>query len=236
MLLSACAVLQPPACHGAVYLPASPPRGWNSYDSEPAGTNESHVLAVATLLSGAGYAGSGYQYVTLDAGWFGDIKVDAYGRPLPDSDAYPSAAAGASFKPLATAIHSMGQADLRLGLWYMAGIPAATFAANNPIKGTDYRARDLALNVTYCPRWDRSWGYAVNHSHPAAQPWYDSLVELWDEWDIDMVKVGAVLPPHAYRDTHTFTTDSSMCCPSRPMLRNSSLPPKLIVRCTSTRF
>lgn len=176
----------------AVYRPPVPPRGWNSYDSSPAGTNESHVMATARAMT-ADYSEAGYTYLTLDAGWFGDIEVDAYGRPLPDATAYPSAGPTSSFQPLAEAVRAVKpSARLRFGLWYMGGIPAKTYDLNTPIKGTSYRARDLALNVTYCPRWDRHWGYAVNHSHPAAQAWYDSLVELWDSWTLDMVKIDCI--------------------------------------------
>jgi alpha-galactosidase len=52
--------------------------------------------------------------------------------------------------------------------------------------------RDIATNETYCPRWDKGWGYEVDHSHPAAQAWYESLVELWAEWGIDLIKLDCV--------------------------------------------
>ena len=34
-----------------------------------------------------------------------------------------------------------------------------------------------------------SFSRGVNTSHPAAQPFYDSLAELWTEWGTDSVKV-----------------------------------------------
>jgi hypothetical protein len=70
----------------------------------------------------------------------------------------------------------------------MGGLPKVAVEKNLPIKGTNYTARDLFVNSTYCPRWDRSWGYNINHDHPAAQAWYDSLAELWADWELDIIK------------------------------------------------
>lgn len=60
------------------------------------------------------------------------------------------------------------------------------------MQGTQYTVRDIATNTTYCPRWDKGWGYEVDHAHPAAQAWYNSLVELWSEWGIDLIKLDCV--------------------------------------------
>jgi len=84
------------------------------------------------------------------------------------------------------------QAGLKLGLWYMAGVPTASIAANSPIKGTNFTVRDIITNTTYCPRWDPGWGSEVDHSHPAASAWYESLVELWASWGVELIKLDCV--------------------------------------------
>lgn len=71
----------------------------------------------------------------------------------------------------------------------MAGVPGQAVQANAPIKGTSYTVKDIITPDTYCPRWKPDWGYQVNHNHPGAQAWYNSLVELWTSWGVDLIKV-----------------------------------------------
>ena len=226
------AAVQSPSCavEAALSKPLQPLRGWNSYDAFGV-TNETATLAIVDGLVSSGLLAAGYSYVTLDEGWFGHptLRIDEWGRPVGSAQLYPSAAADGSLKPLSDAVHAKG---LYFGLWYMAGVPRASFDSNSPIKDTNFtvrwsswsrswswswssilsapfrlcpalsqtnewlrvvvllvltrtlhklvvgdarngtQVRDIALNETYCPRWDASWGYAVNHSHPAAQAWY----------------------------------------------------------------
>ena len=184
------------AARATLIKPATPPRGWNSYDAFGA-SNESVTIAnAAVLANSAAFKDSGYVWVTIDAGWFaaGNGKnysyaakrIDAYGRPIGSLEKYPSAAPDGSMAGVAAQVHALG---LKFGLWYMGGLPHEAVDQNTPIKGTNYTARDLYQNVTYCPRWDKGWGYEVNHDHPAAQAWFDSLVELWSSWDIDFIKL-----------------------------------------------
>ena len=103
-------------------------------------------------------------------GWFGDdsgTNIDAYGRPVPNPVTFPSSANGAGFGPLASQLSAMG---VKLGAWFIGGIPREAVEADTPIKGTSYTARDLFINTTggyYCP-WKMSYGYPINHTHPAA--------------------------------------------------------------------
>ena len=93
----------------------NPPMGWNSYDATVGngGINESVAREAAAFIKEK-LAGVGYEYVVLDSGWFGiDSEygaqtIDEYGRLIPNSTNYPSAAKGAGFKPLADYIHSLG--------------------------------------------------------------------------------------------------------------------------------
>jgi len=134
----------------------------------------------------------GYEYVTLDAGWFGDetVHIDQWGRPIADPSLFPTTAPGGNLAPFVDKVNSIG---FKVGLWYMGGVPMASYQANSPIKGTSYHVRDIVIpGEVYCPRWDPGWGYNIDHKHPGAQAWYDSLVELWNQWGVSMIKLDCV--------------------------------------------
>lgn len=179
---------------GTLVKPALPPRGWNSYDSVSAGGNASYIRQQAAVLEANWLPASNgrWTWLTIDAGWFSDqatewnpketTRIDAFGRPV----ASARFGVDGDMKALADAVHARG---LQFGLWYMGGLPAEAVEHDTPIKGTNYTARNLYTNTTYCPRWAAGWGYEVDHDHPAAQAWFDSLVELWTEWGIDLIKL-----------------------------------------------
>ena len=184
----------PPAPLAALVKPPLPIRGWNSYDSVSAGGNASYILQQAAVMEASWLPSSkgGWNWLTIDGGWFSEPveqwaptepkRIDEYGRPIGSK----RFTADGDLAALAGSVHSRG---LRFGLWFMGGLPAEAVEQDTPIKGTDYTARDLATNTTYCPRWARGWGWEVNHQHPAAQAWFDSLVELWAGWKVDLIKL-----------------------------------------------
>lgn len=177
-------------CFSRLLKPSKPPRGWNSYDCFRV-PNETITFVIAqhmidTLLPSKN---GGFNYLTLDEGWFGSKPViDSYGRPIADRKLFPGSKEG-SLKYIADKLHSNG---LKFGLWYMGGIPKRAVEENTPILGTNFTAQQIALNQTYCPRWKKNWGYQVNHSHPGTLAWYQSLVGLWSEWNVDMIKLDCV--------------------------------------------
>ena len=63
----------------------------------------------------------------------GQIIVDAFGRPTPNTDLYPSAKGGLGFAPLAKAL---GERGIQLGLWFMRGVPRRAAASFTPIYGS----------------------------------------------------------------------------------------------------
>eukprot|EP01012_Entosiphon_sulcatum_P019815 TRINITY_DN24774_c0_g1_i1.p1 TRINITY_DN24774_c0_g1~~TRINITY_DN24774_c0_g1_i1.p1 ORF type:complete len:465 (+),score=69.52 TRINITY_DN24774_c0_g1_i1:27-1397(+) len=175
---------------GRVLHPDSPPLGWNSYDSFGA-SNESVTLATAQEIK-AKLLPLGWDYVTIDAGWFGadaTPSIDQYGRLIPNPALYPSTAKTGSFKPVADAVHALG---LKFGLWNMFGVPQVAVARKTPIKGTNYTADQISLGPgTECP-WDNKFTYSVDLSHPAGRAYYQSVAELWDEWGVDLMKLDCV--------------------------------------------
>jgi len=61
---------------------------------------------------------------------------------------------------------------------------------NQPIAGTHYRAKDIAVQSDACVWWP-DW-YGVNLTHPAGQLYYDSLFQLYSDWGVDYVKVDCI--------------------------------------------
>ena len=95
---------------------------------------------------------------------------------------WPSSAGGKGFKPVIDKIHAMG---LKVGIHTLRGsVSAAAIAAKSPILGTKYTVDQIA--TTGCS-WNKGW-YAVNMSHPAAQPWFDSVYGQYAEWGVDLIK------------------------------------------------
>eukprot|EP00730_Choanoeca_flexa_P006624 TRINITY_DN12186_c2_g1_i3.p1 TRINITY_DN12186_c2_g1~~TRINITY_DN12186_c2_g1_i3.p1 ORF type:complete len:425 (+),score=92.39 TRINITY_DN12186_c2_g1_i3:158-1432(+) len=197
--------------NGLIARPTRAPRGWNSYDSIGA-SNESTTLTIAEIMKDK-LLSFGYEYVVIDAGWYGgteDASIDEYGRLIPLTNQYPSSANGKGFGPLAAQIHGMG---LKFGFWNTFGIPTHAVNENTPIKGTTYRARDISLGVTTTCPWYQNLTYAVNTSHPAAQAYFDSVVELYDQWQIDLLKqdcsFGGNLSPAHWSNVQAFSASLS---------------------------
>ena len=170
-------------------LAPMPPMGWNSYDSYGGDVNEQQVKANARYMADH-LAMYGWKYIVVDYYWYypgGKVKgapvMDAYGRLLPATNRFPSAAGGKGFKPLADYVHSLG---LKFGIHIMRGIPRAAVEENLPILGTHAHAKDIANVLNTC-----SWSKAmdgVDVSKPAGQAYYNSLAKLYASWDVDVVK------------------------------------------------
>ena len=218
LLLAAAAV----ARHGALALSR---RGWNSWDStcasDPAGNaNESRTLAVAQFMHDE-LLPFGWDLLTIDEGWywFGGMQsqnasLDAFGRPAPREDQYPSAAGGAGFGPLAARVAALG---LDLGVWTMRGIPRAAAAQKLPIAGS---ASALTCDMAVDPQrpnacgWNGyTFGCAINATTgacvDAAVAYYESVAALYRAWGLRFVKVDCMWggpTPGAYdADVAAFT-------------------------------
>ena len=163
--------------------------GWNSFDCYRGDVNEQEVRANADYLA-KHLARYGWKYVVVDYYWYypsgkveGTPVMDGYGRLLPATNRFPSAAGGRGFKPLADYIHSLG---LKFGIHIMRGIPRAAVEKNLPIYGTNEHARDVANLLNTCS-WSKAM-YGVDVSKPAGRAYYKSLAELYAKWDVDFIK------------------------------------------------
>jgi alpha-galactosidase len=179
---------------GAPSIAPTPPMGWNSWDSYGTTVREEQVKANADWMA-QHLAKYGWQYIVVDIQWYepnaqghdykpgAPLTMDEYGRLMPAVNRFPSSANGEGFKPLADYIHDKG---LKFGIHIMRGIPRQAVEKNLPIKGTPYRAADVADKDNAC-RWNPDmWG--VDTTKPGAQAYYDSIAELYASWGVDFIK------------------------------------------------
>jgi hypothetical protein len=183
----------------------TPPMGWNSYNCFGAAVNEAEVRGNAKMVE-THLKEFGWEYIVIDYCWYyphvgalnnppqtDDFKpslaMDKWGRLLPATDRFPSAANGQGFKQIGDYIHSLG---LKFGIHLMRGIPREAVAKKLPIKGTKITA-DQITNYTTCNWLDNMYG--LDMSKPGAQEYYNSLFEMYAEWGVDYVKVDDISWP-----------------------------------------
>ncbi len=182
----------------------TPPMGWNSYGCYGVTVREEEVRANADFLA-AHLVRFGWTTIVIDGEWAEPeplstgqhseptrrLAIDAYGRLLPALTRFPSAANGQGFKPLAEYIHSLG---LKFGIHVMRGIPVQAVEGNMPLLKSTQRASRIALPDRHC-RWcpDR---VGVDVSQPGGRAYYDSLIELYAEWDVDFIRADDFLSPY----------------------------------------
>jgi alpha-galactosidase len=159
---------------------------------------ETRTLKVAQFMHN-NLLSTGWTLLTIDEGWawYGGMQstnasLDAFGRPVPRPDQYPSAAGGAGFAPLAAQVGALG---LDLGVWSMRGIPRAAVAAKMPIADSPYTCDEAvdANRPNVCGWNGYTFGCAVNASTglcvDAAVAYYKSLALLYVSWGLSFVKV-----------------------------------------------
>ncbi len=173
---------------------SAPPLGWNSYDGYAVYIDEDATIKNMEEMAKT-YKSAGYEYFVIDNGWFGeyklipntkypaekhasDIHINEYGLVQP-SKCYFSH----GVKHLIDHAHEL---DLKFGFHLMRGIPRKAVEKNLPIKGTKYRARDVADTNSIC-EWCH-YNYGVDMDKPGAQEFYNSLVNQLADWGVDFIK------------------------------------------------
>jgi alpha-galactosidase len=183
-------------------LALTPPLGWNSWDCYGPSVREDEVKANADYMA-THLARFGWNYIVVDIQWYepaahaggyrpnADLIMDEYGRLLPATNRFPSAANGAGFKPLADDVHSKG---LKFGIHILRGIPRQAVRQNLPIYNSAYRAQDVA-NTQSVSEWIDDM-YGLDMSKTGAQAYYDSICELYASWDVDFIKADDIIWPY----------------------------------------
>ncbi len=186
-----------------ILLATDPPMGWNTWICFGTSVTEQELKDNADFMAEF-LKDAGYEYIVVDAGWYapGMVKledylsqnphqlIDEYGRLIPDTIKYQSVLEGKGLKPLANYIQSKG---LKFGIHIMRGIPIQAVEQNTIIKGTNYRARDIAMLDSRC-EWYHGF-YGIDMSKPGAQEYYNSIFELYESWDVDYIKADDLLSP-----------------------------------------
>lgn len=180
----------------------TPPMGWNSWDCFGTTVTEQQTKQQADFMA-ANLKAHGWEYIVVDIQWYepqsrghsyrpdATLSMDAFGRLTPATTKFPSAANNAGFKPLADYIHSKG---LKFGIHMMRGIPRQAVHQNTPVKGTNARARDIAITTHTCP-WNPDM-FGVDATKPEGQAYYDSIFELAASWGVDFVKIDDLSRPY----------------------------------------
>ncbi len=184
-------------------LAATPPMGWNSYDAFGDNVVESEVLANARYVAEK-MRSVGWDTIVVDYCWYdpgahdnnrnaranAPLVADPFGRLLPATNRFPSAANGHGFKPLADAVHALG---LKFGIHVMRGIPRNAVKANLPIAESAFTASDAANTNDKCAWCPDMFGVRGN---AAGAAWYDASVKLWASWGVDYIKVDDLSRPY----------------------------------------
>jgi len=185
-----------------IQIAEAPPLGWNSFDSYGVYLHQEAAMKNLEVMA-TSLKPYGYEYFVIDNGWFGeyklepgsllplekhasDVRINKFGHVIP-SKAYFSN----GLKPIIDRCHELG---LKFGIHMMRGIPRKAYEKNLPIKGSPYRARDIANtnpedNCTWC-----TYNYGVDMSKAGAQEWYDGLIQHLADMGVDMIKYDDIVP------------------------------------------
>ncbi|WP_228375018.1 glycoside hydrolase family 27 protein [Demequina iriomotensis] len=185
---------------------ATPPMGWNTWDSYGTTVTEEEVLANARVMADR-LLPHGWDTVVVDIAWYdptarshgyndgAPLELDAFGRQMPAPNRFPSAAGCAGFGPLAAQVHALG---LRFGLHIMRGIPRLAVERDLPIHGTGFTAAQVA-DLDHVCAWNPD-NYGLNHDHPGAQAYYDAQVAQFAAWGVDFIKADDMQAPYYDRE------------------------------------
>ena len=217
----------------AKIVAATPPMGWNSWDSYGRTLNEESIKANAKWMA-QHLKRFGWEYVVVDEGWYlanldakGNVdhirfEMDGYGRYVPVPARFPSAGRDFTFKPLADYLHSLG---LKFGIHIIRGIPREAVVRNLPIAGSSFHAAEAADTSDLCP-WNK-YNYGLNPFHPAAQAYYDSLARQYAAWTVDFIKVDCI-SDHPYKGAEIRMFSEAIAKSGRPMVLSLSPGPTAI--------
>lgn len=212
-------------------LASTPPMGWNSFQCYTYGVTEAQVKENADYMA-EHLKKYGWEYVVIDYVWSSPLvgqgyardqdksfsprlSMDQYGRLLPETNRFPSAANGQGYKPLADYIHGKG---LKFGIHLMRGIPRQAVAANTPILDSDAKAADAADAQSQCKWCNHMVG--LNMKNPAGQAYLNSLFKLYASWGVDFVKVDDLSFPYHEAEVEGYRKAIDQC--GRPMVFSTS--------------
>ena len=191
-------------------LPSAPPRGYNTFDAypDPQNLNASFLLDIIGRLGASPLRRFGYTEIFGWAGWSTTLNstdgstiqhLDGYGRAVPAPERFPEG----SMQAAAAAAKAQG---LLFGLWQMRGVHQDAAARRLPVKGMEQYTLDQLVDTEPLGGgkngsclWNPSW-LGVNASHPAAQAYYDSVVEKLVELGSEVIEADCMMCGPCYTD------------------------------------
>ena len=129
---------------GSTALAATPPMGWNSWNTFNCSPSDSLIRAIADAMVSSGMAAAGYVYVNIDDCWMNGR--DASGNLRPDSTKFPN-----GISAVADYVHGKG---LKLGIYE---VPAAVTCAGRGSFGATAGVGSLGHETTDAKSF-ASWG------------------------------------------------------------------------------
>ncbi len=238
LLALACSLSAQQATSDAHVLAATPPMGWNSWDSYGLTVTESEFKENVQWLD-RHLKEYGWQYAIVDEGWYirnpeskgkpsWHFTVGHNGRFMPAPNRFPSAKGNAGFKPLADHVHSLG---LKFGIHIISGIPKEAVQKNLPIANSSFYAADAANQLDTCP-WNPD-NYGVN-DNLAGQAYYDSIAKLYAGWGVDFLKVDCIAI-HPYKEHEIRMISLALKKTGRPIVLSLSPGPTSLATANTVR-
>jgi hypothetical protein len=171
----------------------TPVMGWSSWSFTRLGVDTQQVEGEARALVRTGLARAGYRYLNIDDGWYQcpgpqGPNVDAYGRWVVNSAAYPSVGSKNGVQALAAYVHGLG---LKFGIYETAGISSQAVKKNTPILGTSYTADEIATTKSQ-NNYNCGGMRKIDYSKPGAQAYVDSTVDELASWGVDYIKLDGI--------------------------------------------
>lgn len=172
----------------------APVLGWSSWSFLRKQPTEKMIKAEALAMHNSGLEGVGYVYIDLDDFWYqcpdkGGPRVDTYGRWLIDESRFPPHDGVNGIESTANYIHSLG---LKFGLYVTPGISKRAVAENTKIKGTPYRADQIAEPGISEPNYNCGGMVGINLDKPGAQEFLNSWADQMASWGVDLIKLDGI--------------------------------------------
>ena len=145
------------------------------------------------------------------------LFADEFGRLLPATNRFPSAADGKGFKPLADQIHAHG---IEIRRPHDARHSAAVGLCETPIEGCTFTAADAGNTNSICGWCPDMFGVRNN---AAGQAWYDSMLRLYAAWGLDFMKVDDLSVPYSADEIEMIRKAIDKC--GRPIVFSTSPGP-----------
>jgi alpha-galactosidase len=226
LLLMSILAIQSAAQTPPATVAATPPMGWNSWDSYGLTITEEQFRANTKIMADA-LKPYGYTYAVIDEGWFFfnpedrprpdtlRYAIDANGRYVPVPARFPSTQA-ANAAPTSQPAAAAPAPKLAATIQATSFEPLADWVHSEGLKFGIHIVRGIprasvernlpiansafhaadAADTADACPWDPT-NWGVSDS-PAGQAWYDSLLSQYAAWGVDLIKVDCI-SSHPYK-------------------------------------